>query len=112
MREVYCKTTSSYTCMRMLTYQGNSVTRINSLEILQQRSNSLVIINNCQMMESFLQSTQVCGQYMMCGYTTQSVTRITYHKFFRHSGLKFAAHERHHHILRDFRNVDIALSKM
>ena len=63
-------------------------------------------------MECFLQSAQEGRQYMMCGYTTQSVERITHHKFSRHSGSKLVAHERHHHIFRDFRNVDIALRKM
>ena len=63
-------------------------------------------------MESFLQSAQEGRQYMMCGCTTQCLRRITHHKFSRHSGSKLVAHKRHHHILRDFRNVHIALRKM
>ena len=98
--------------MCVLTNQGSSVIRINSLEVLQQRSNSFIIVDNCQVMERFLQSAQEGRQYMMCGCRTQSVKRRTHHKFSRHSGSKLVAHERHHHILRDFRNVYIALRKM
>ena len=57
--------------MCVLTHQGSSVIRINSLEVLQQRSNSFIIVDNCQVMESFLQSAQEGRQHMMYGCTNQ-----------------------------------------